>query len=140
MSFLIMSLVAGVIILFAAITILSKLPVQFKALMYKVPIWLLSIIIDIIILVPASGFLFGVVAALVSEPILYGLLIWDYKRTNKYIQHSLNKYGKILSKAQMRKEDESIREKTVKEKADKSKSDTKWNGKKIDWVAFLLGK
>lgn len=114
---LMMVVLDAIIIIFVTFTVMHKLPIHFKILIYKLPTWLLSIILDIILLLPAGGFAFGAVAALVAEPIIYPMLVWDKKSTLKYVEWSMKTFGKILEKDKVK---EVLKKKKAQAKATKS--------------------
>lgn len=113
---LMMVMLDAIIILFVTFTVMHKLPIHFKVLIYKMPTWLLSIILDIILLLPAGGFAFGAIAALVAEPIIYPMLVWDKKHTLKYVAWSINNFGKILEHDKLK---EAIKDKKTQDRASK---------------------
>jgi hypothetical protein len=120
---LMMVLLDAIIIIFVTYTMMHKLPVHFKVMVYKIPTWLLSLILDFILLLPAGGFAFGAVASLVAEPIIYPMLVIDKKHTLKYVQYSIEKFGKIVEPSQMREAKKKAR---AEAKAKKRSSGKKW--------------
>lgn len=113
---LMMVLLDTIIVIFVTFTVMHKLPIHFKVLIYKMPTWLLSIILDFILLMPAGGFAFGAVAALVAEPIIYPMLVWDKNRTMKYVAWSIDNFGKILEHDKLK---EALKEKKAQVRAKK---------------------
>ena len=97
-----MVLLDAIIVVFVTFTVMHKLPVHFKVVIYRIPTWLLSMILDVLLLLPAGGFAFGAVATLVAEPIIYPMLVWDKKRTFKYVEKSIAEFGKIVEPSKFR--------------------------------------
>ena len=111
-----MVLLDTIIVIFVTFTVMHKLPIHFKVVIYNMPTWLLSMILDVILLMPAGGFAFGAVAALVAEPIIYPMLVWDKKRTMKYVAWSIDNFGKILEHDKLK---EALKEKKAQARAKK---------------------